>query len=276
MRKFAVLYFGALGIAILLISVGFGRQSGEVNLQTVLQAPSWNFWFGTDSLGRGLFYRSIAGARVSLGVGLLAAFGAFGLGAFVGAISALMPSSVDRGLMRITEVISALPHILLLGVLGLFFQSFFLEPGILSISLTLIFGSWMSFARYTRNLFLREKSQLYVDAAVATGASPFRLILRHLLPNVMTDLLVFLTLQIPHLILAESLLSFLGLGLRPPQVSWGALMNEGWKSLGVYPHLLLIPSGVLFLTILSLHLLLEEMRVKTDPQLRWQRFSETI
>jgi oligopeptide transport system permease protein len=132
--------------------------------------------------------------------------------------------------------------------------------GLAKLAVAISLGSWMTFARLTRNLVLREKNLLYVEAAVAVGAGPGRILTREILPNILPSLLVMFGLQIPNFLLFESFLSFLGLGVQPPLSSWGILIQEGWKSMLAYPYLLACPALILFLTVLSLNLVFERFR----------------
>ena len=229
---------------------------------------------GRDSLGRDLLQRIFQGAQVSLGIGISSSLMAMLLGFIYGGVSAMSPRMTDSLMMRIAEVLMSLPSLMFMAILALTLQtqsqsqsSFTILFWVLSLS------SWMSVAKLTRNLILAEQSQDYVESARAIGASNSRIFLKHLAPNLFSPILIYWSLQIPHAILAEGLLSFLGFGVKSPAVSWGALMQEGWKTLADYPHLLLAPAAVLFLTVLSLNICLESFRKAQDPKLKWEKYS---
>jgi len=267
-KAFLVLLgFGMLGIAVL-------PDSGSItDISNSLQTPNWTAWFGKDSLGRDIFSRILQGAQISILLGLASSLGALAIGVGYGAISALSAKWLDSILMRFCDIAMSLPSVMLMAILAIILQTLMPEHELIVMFGVLTFGSWMSFARVSRNLILKEKSQDYVEAARAIGASPIRIFFRHLTPNLTSSLLIYWSLQVPHAILAEGLLSFLGFGIKSPGISWGALLQEGWKTLSSYPHLLLGPALFLFLTVLSLNILLENFRKSLDPHLKWDRYS---
>jgi oligopeptide transport system permease protein len=228
---------------------------------------------GKDSLGRDIFNRVLQGAQVSILLGLGSSLGALVIGIGYGAFSALSRKWVDTLLMRVCDVFLSLPHVMLMAILALIFQVTWPDHNLLALFAVLTVGSWMPFARLARNLILKEKSQGYVEAARTIGAGPWRVFFHHITPNLSSALLVSWSLHVPHAILAEGLLSFLGFGVKSPSVSWGALMQEGWRTLASYPHLLLGPALFLFLTVLSLNILLENFRRSLDPHLKWEQYS---
>ncbi|HJO58029.1 MAG TPA: ABC transporter permease [Nitrospinaceae bacterium] len=228
-----------------------------------LAAPGFDHWMGTDRLGRDLFSRLIYGARVSLFIGVATTLLALLIGTIYGAVSGYAGGGADRVMMRFVDVVFALPDMLMIilitvmmgrGVMGMF------------IALTLV--SWVTVARLVRGEVLRIKEYTYVEAAHALGAGDLRILLREILPNILGLMIVTLTFRIPVAILAESTLSFIGLGIAPPFSSWGTLANEGWKAIKFYPHLILFPSVAIFLTILSFNFLGEGLRDHLDPKSR--------
>ncbi len=249
------------------------EAGASAEIQLALESPSWNSWLGKDSLGRDVMIRVLQGAKVSVGLGLSSSLAALLLGLIVGAISAMSPRAVDSLCMRVVEVLMSLPNLMLIAVLALVLQTQMPEANLTVLFGALALGSWMSVAKLTRNLILQEKVRDYVEAARAIGASRSRIFSRHILPNIVSPLLTYWSLQVPHAIVAEGILSFLGFGVKSPGISWGALLQEGWKTLANYPHLLLGPSLVLFLTVLSLNVLLENIRQNLDPKLKWEKFS---
>ena len=226
-----------------------------------LATPSFSHLMGTDRLGRDLFSRLIYGARVSLFIGVFTTLLALVVGTIYGSISGYVGGRMDGFMMRVVDVIFALPDMLMIilitvmmgrGVLGMF------------VALTLV--SWVTVARLVRGEVLRIKEKTYVEAARALGASSPRILIQDILPNILGLMVVTLTFRIPAAILAESTLSFIGLGVAPPFSSWGTMANEGWKSIKFHPHLILFPSLAIFLTILSFNFLGDRFRDYLDPK----------
>ena len=216
--------------------------------QTLL-GPSWEHWFGTDSLGRDLFIRVLHASRVSILIGVLTSVVAVCIGVMLGAIAGYWGGFLDRLMMRSIDVFMSVPQLVLIAIL----QMFFLEWNpILTLCLIMSLTSWMIVAKTSRNMVLKIKVEPYIESARALGAHPFRILLNHVLRNIYPSAIAIFVLQIPYHILYESFLSFMGIGLKPPQASFGVLINEGWRTMSLYPHLIFIPSLILFLTILSL------------------------
>ncbi len=228
--------------------------------QHLLQAPSWEHLMGTDHLGRDLFSRLIYGARLSLTIGVLTAVTAMLIGTLYGAISGYVGGWLDNSLMRGVDVVYALPDLLLIILIKIM-----IEQDLLGIFLALSFVSWVTVARIIRGEVLRLRESAYVEAAQALGMSHVRILLRHILPNTMGPLIVTLTFRIPAAILAESTLSFVGIGIHPPMASWGSLAQEGWSAMKFYPHLILFPSLAIFLTMLAFNFLGDSLRDALDP-----------
>ncbi len=254
-------------------SVLHPEASSQSAVQLSLELPSQTAWLGRDSLGRDLFARILSGAQVSMGLGLLSSVAAFSMGLLYGALSAQSSKWIDSILMRFCEILMSLPNLMLMAVISVVLQTQISSSSWLVIFGALTLGSWMPIAKVARNLILQERQKAYIEAAHSLGADSNRIFFRHLLPNLVSPLLVYWSLQIPHAILSEGILSFLGFGVKSPGVSWGILLQEGWKTLAAYPHLLLGPALFLFLTVLSLNLCLENFRKSIDPQLKWEKFS---
>jgi oligopeptide transport system permease protein len=258
------LFFGAL-------FTGF-IEAPAVNVDQLLLAPSWKHWFGTDSLGRDLTLRVLEGSRISLLLGIGTTLGTFVLGILYAVFSSQMGGWKDQVAMRVVEVLMGLPSIVLIAVLVLFFSNIWVERNLatqlLILTLSLTLSSWMWVARQVRTWIETISHLEYVQAARALGASPTWVVWKHILPNLSNTLLVFVGLQIPQHLLFESFLSFVGLGIQPPTASWGVLIQEGWKALAVYPHLILIPSGVLFATVFSFNYIFESFRDELDPRMK--------
>lgn len=226
-----------------------------------LQPPSAGFWFGTDSLGRDLFARVLAGGQLSLTVGVAAAVISLLLGALYGGVSALAGGRVDALLMRAADVLYALPTLLVAALFLLV-----LGRGPLAVVLALGLTSWVGEARLVRALVLQAKEMPYVESARSLGISSGRILAWHILPNVLGPVLVSVTFGIPQNILAESFLSFVGIGLEPPYASWGALASEGWRAFRTYPHLILFPGLALFFTVAVFTVLGDALRDALDPR----------
>ena len=251
---------------LLLASFFISTQNQEIRLRMAMQGISAEHWMGTDALGRDLLARVLLGARLSLVMGILCSFLALCTGLFYGALSAMVGGRIDQVMMRILEVFTALPQMVTIGLLVIFAtqkgQGASGVLGLLKLGLAISLGSWMMFARLARNLTMREKSLLYVEAARSLGASETWIFTRHIWPNILPSLLVMVGLQIPNFILFEGFLSFLGLGVQPPLPSWGMVLQEGWRTMTVFPEQLLFPSGLLFCTVLSLNILFDYWRTR--------------
>jgi oligopeptide transport system permease protein len=231
-----------------------------------LSAPDSAHWMGTDRLGRDLLSRILYGARVSLFIGVVTTFLAMLIGTVYGAISGYVGGKTDHFMMRVVDVVFALPDLLMIILITVL-----MGRGITGIFIALTLVSWVTVARLVRGEVLRIKEYPYVEASRALGAGHIRILIREIMPNIMGLLIVTLSFRIPVAILAESTLSFIGLGIAPPASSWGTLANDGWMAIKFYPHLILFPSLMIFLTILSFNFLGEGLRDVMDP--RRQKFN---
>jgi oligopeptide transport system permease protein len=240
------------------------------NIDRVLEAPSSAHLFGTDSLGRDLFSRIIYGARMSMSVGILTAIVSVIIGGIYGAISGWVGGWIDTLMMRAIDILDAIPSLVLLILVGIVFTSYqpFENPelrALTGILFALSVVGWVSLARLVRGQVLQARELLFVEGAVAMGAAPSRILLRHIAPNILGPVVVMLTFQIPSNILFESFLSFVGLGLQPPFSSWGVLANDGWRAKSS-PHLIIFPGAALFLTMLAFNLFGDGLRDALDPK----------
>ena len=238
---------------------------GGLDEQRILESPGWSHWMGTDGLGRDLFTRILYGARVSITVGIGTAFIALVIGTVYGLISGYIGGTLDHLLMRIVDICYGLPDLLIFILLSLVFGR-----NIAGVLIALGLVTWVRFARITRGQVLQAKAFIYVEGARAIGGSHTRIIVRHILPNIMAPLLVTLTFSIPAAILAESTLSFIGLGINDPYsewgTSWGTLAQDGWRAMRTYPHIILFPGLAIFLTILAFNFLGNGLRDILDPK----------
>lgn len=225
--------------------------------------PSWAHPFGTDMFGRDMFVRVMYGARISLAVGLMASLINLTIGVIYGSISGFVGGRTDDVMMRIVDTIRSVPTmiyvILLMVVVG---------PGLKSIFITLGINYWTNMARIVRAEIMRVKNEEFVLAARVIGASPARMLLRHLIPNAMGPILVTLTFCIPQAIFAEAFLSFVGLGVSAPMASWGVLSSDAMNALMVYPYQLFFPAMAISLTILAFNFFGDGLRDALDPRLR--------
>lgn len=227
----------------------------EVQLPKVLAGPMADAWFGHDELGRPLLDRVVAGARTSLLVAVSVVSISIVAGTLIGMISGWLGGVWDHVMVRIIDVFLAFPGILLAialaGILG---------PGIENVVFALAAVGWVGFARLARAQTLSVKHREHVLAAVAMGSGTGRILVRHVLPLIAAPLIVEATFGVAGIIVAEAGLSFLGLGVQPPEASWGSVIREGTRYMLVAPHLVLIPSLVLMLVVLSVNLLGDALR----------------
>jgi oligopeptide transport system permease protein len=238
------------------------RYSYETqNIEQKLQTPSAEHWMGTDNLGRDTYSRILYGARMSLAVGVLTALFALTLGTLTGALAGYRGGWVDHLLMRGVDLITIFPSLLLAILLTVYFGR-----GFTGILLALGITAWVTQARLVRNQVLQAKEMSYVESARALGVNSCAVVFKHILPNLWGPIIVSLTFQIPTNIMAESFLSFLGLGLQPPYSSWGTLANEGFRAMRSYPHLIIFPGTVLFVTMLAFNYVGDGLRDVLDPR----------
>lgn len=260
--------------------VGFTYDQQNLGLGPV--QPGGEHWLGTDRLGRDLFIRLLYGGRISLMVGLCATFVSLTIGVFYGAVSGFIGGKLDSLMMRIVDILYALPFTIFVILLLVFFgnvgntvETFLLRRFHWKISIgsnwnmLLLFAAigaveWLTMARIVRGQVMALKQQEFIDAARILGVRKRRIILRHMIPNLLGPVIVYATLTIPGVMLLEAFLSFLGLGVQPPMSSWGLLIKEGAEVMEEYPWLLLFPGTVLALTLFSLNFLGDGLRDALD------------
>jgi len=235
----------------------------HINTDAVLLPPSWDHPFGTDTLGRDVLSRMIFGARVSLKVGFVAVGIATIIGVILGAIAGYYSGWTDTIIMRLVDIMLCFPSFfLILAVIA------FLEPSIWNIMIVIGFTSWMGVARLIRAEFLSLRERDFVTAARATGAGDRRIIFSHILPNAIAPALVSATLGVASAILVESALSFLGLGVQPPDPSWGNILTEGKDNIEIAWWLSLYPGLAILFTVLAYNLLGEGIQSALNPKFR--------
>ncbi|MEI6242194.1 MAG: ABC transporter permease [Chlamydiota bacterium] len=233
----------------------------ETHLDLKNLAPSFQFWFGTDELGRDLFTRTWWGARISLTVGISAALIDMIIGVFVGSVAAFFGGKIDEILMRLCDILHSLPYLLIVILLMVI-----MGPGIGTILIALTITGWINMARIVRGQVLSLKEREFVKASYVLGASSFRILFIHIIPNVSSTILVTMMLTIPSAMFAEAFLSFLGLGVQAPIASWGVMMNDGLSALRYYPWRLFFPAICITCTMVAFHLLSESIREFLEPR----------
>ena len=265
----------ARGCALALLVIVAGALAGpwlapwpadEIDWEAIDRAPSAVHWFGTDGVGRDLFARALDGARTSLAIAALATLVSAVIGIPWGAAAGYLGGAVDQAMMRVVDGMYALPFVLLAILLAVVFGR-----NVLLLFLALGAVSWLDIARIVRDQTLAARNEAYVDAARALGAGRWRIILRHVIPNVIGPAVVYATLTVPGVIIAESFISFLGLGVQEPNTSWGMLIAEGARNMHSSPWQLLFPAALLALTLFALNILGDRLRdawTGTQPQRR--------
>jgi peptide/nickel transport system permease protein len=252
------LFFSALWLAMAGGSAFFAppflkARSEAMNFNALLEPPSWAYWFGTDALGRDIFSRVLCGAGVSLGVALLAVGLSIGVGVLIGAAAGYYGGWKDRALMTLVDVMLCFPvFFLILAVIAV------LGPGIFNVMVVIGLTGWMGTARLVRGEILSLKEREFILASRALGAGDAWIVRKHLLPHAMGPVIVNAILGISSAILAETALSFLGIGVQPPTPSWGNILSDGKSVLGVGWWVTLFPGLAIFLTVLSANILGEE------------------
>jgi oligopeptide transport system permease protein len=235
----------------------------ETHLELSNQPPSWRFWFGTDDLGRDVFTRVWFGARISLFIGFVSAFIDLVIGVIWGAVAAYVGGKVDEMLMRFADTLYSLPYLLVVILVMVVIGS-----GMIPIIVAMTLIGWIGMARLTRAQILQLKELEYVQSARALGASNFRILFRHLIPNAMGPIIAMTTMTIATAIFTEAFLSFLGLGVQAPIASWGTMANEALPAMRYYPWRLFFPAFFVSITLLTFHLLGDAFRSALDPRLK--------
>ena len=236
-----------------------GYTYDQTQLAKKNQSPGKEFWFGSDDLGRDVFTRVGYGARISLFVGVTAAFIDMLLGVMIGSLAGYFGGKVDNFLMRMADVLYSLPYLLVVVLILVM-----LGPGLLSIILAMTVIGWITMARIVRGQVQQIKQLDYVMAIESLGASHGRILFRHILPNALGPIIVTLTLTVPSAIFAEAFLSFLGLGVQAPIASWGTMASEGLPTLPYYSWRLFFPALFISATILAFNLIGDGLRDALD------------
>ncbi|WP_347488878.1 nickel transporter permease [Desulfoscipio sp. XC116] len=265
-NKLAVL--GVAIIALLVLVAVFApvlapHHPHEQNLEQALLAPSWEYPLGTDDFGRCLLSRIIYGTGISLAIGLIVTAISVITGVVLGLLAGFYGGLVDEAIMRLVDIFLAFPGLILaIVVAGL------LGPGMFNVLLALALVGWMGYTRVVRGAVLAEKEKPFVETAVSLGAGDLYIMTKHLLPNVISPVLVMATLGTGQAILAAASLSFLGLGVQPPTPVWGSMLNDGKQYLQTAPGLTIFPGLAIMITVLSFNFLGDGLRDLLDPRLK--------
>ena len=245
----------------------------EIDFSLIQCAPSWwtgefvlcradsTHWFGMDSVGRDLFVRTLYGARVSLAVGLVATCVSLMIGVVYGATAGYLGNRIDNLMMRFVDILYSLPFIFFVIILMVIFDRNFI---LLFVAIGAV--EWLTMARIVRGQTLSVKQKEFIEAARASGVGAWGIISRHIIPNVIGPVIVYVTLTIPAVILAESFLSFLGLGIREPMTSWGVLISEGANALETAPWTLIFPASFMAVTLFCFNFIGDGLRDALDPK----------
>jgi oligopeptide transport system permease protein len=260
----AAFAFLALLAFVILVPWLSNEDPYAVNFAQAYQPPSWAHPFGTDEFGRDLFVRVALGGRVSIAIGFVATFAIMGVGITYGSISGFIGGKLDNALMRFLDALYGLPYlpfaILTLAIFG--------TVNFWTMVVALTIASWFTTARVMRGQIITLKENDYVRAAHAVGARWYRVLFRHLLPNTLGVIIIFVFLELPGVVLGEAFLSFIGLGINPPKASWGTLAQDGYTAYQTHPYLIVIPSLMIAWLILSAFFVADGLRDALDPRAR--------
>ncbi|WP_125152759.1 ABC transporter permease [Clostridium rectalis] len=266
-NKIAMISLVLLVLIIIMCIVGpyiSPHKYSEQNMNLLNQSPNSEYWFGTDNLGRDLFSRLWIGGRVSIAIGIIGTLIEVVIGCIYGGISGYFGGLVDDIMMRIVEVLNSIPYMIIVIIISVVLG----QSGMLSLLIALCITGWTGMARMVRGQVMQLKESEYVLAAQALGANWGKIVMRHLIPNTIGIIIVYMTFDIPGFIFSEAFLSFIGLGIQPPKTSWGAMCSFGQSVMDFYPYQLLFPALAISLTMLAFNLLGDGLRDALDPKLR--------
>jgi len=276
-RRHRLAIFGAAVLAVMLVAVVLGPVAyrvpiNDIDFKAKLKGPSWTHPLGTDDLGQDVLARMLYGGRISLAVGVAAMLIAITLGTAVGAVAGQMGGAMDHTLMRLTDLFLSLPQLPLLLLIVYLFRDALKkalgpEAGVFILIVVVIGGlRWMPVARLVRAQFLSLREKEFVEAARSLGAPPLRQVIRHILPNAVGPVIVAGTIDVAAAIIAESSLSFLGLGFPPDIPTWGRILFDAKDNLDFAPHWAIFPGTAIFLTVLSINYIGDGLRDALDPR----------
>jgi peptide/nickel transport system permease protein len=250
-----------LGAVLAPLLAPYDPNNIDKNSNGIPLAPSKEHFFGTDNYGRDYFSRALYGSRVSLSVGFIAVFIYVIIGIILGSIAGFFGGFTDSVIMRLVDIMLCLPTFFFILTIQVM-----LEPSMLNIMIVIGFTSWAGVTRLVRGQFLSIKEELFVQAAKASGASSFRIIWKHILPNTLPPLIVLSTLGIAGAILTESVLSFMGIGIQPPQASWGSMLHDGQEYIRTAPWMAFFPGIFIMITVLGFNFIGDGLRDALDPK----------
>jgi oligopeptide transport system permease protein len=249
---------------VLFVPILRDADPNAIDFSKQFQDPSWDHPFGTDEFGRDLLVRTALGGRVSIGIGFAATFAIMFVGILYGATSGFLGGMIDNGMMRFLDALYGLPYlpfaILTLAIFG--------RVNFWTMVVALTVASWFTTARVMRGQIITLKENDYVRAAHALGARWYRILFRHLLPNTLGVIVIFVFLELPGVVLGEAFLSFIGLGIDPPDASWGALAQDGYTYYQREPRVIVIPSICIAWLIISAFFIADGLRDALDPRTR--------
>jgi oligopeptide transport system permease protein len=238
------------------------HDPNKIDFSDAYQGPSWSHPFGTDQFGRDLFTRAALGGRISIGIGFGATLAILGIGVVYGALSGFVGGKLDNGLMRFLDALYGLPYlpfaILALAIIG--------TVDFWTMVIALSIASWFITARVVRGQIITLKENDYVRAARSIGVRWYAILARHLLPNTLGVLVITIFLELPGVILGEAFLSFLGLGINPPDASWGSMAQDGRDAYRAHPHIIIIPSLAIATLVLCANFIADGLRDALDPR----------
>jgi oligopeptide transport system permease protein len=258
----AMVAFLVLLLYVVIVPMIVPYDPNEVDFSIAYLTPTWAHPFGTDEFGRDLFLRTALGGRISIGIGFAATIAIMVVGILYGAISGFIGGMLDNGMMRFLDALYGLPYlpfaIITLAIFG--------TVNFWTMVVALTIASWFTTARVMRGQIISLKENDYVRSAHAIGARWYRILFRHLLPNTLGVVIVFVFLELPGVVLGEAFLSFLGLGINPPDASWGSLAQDGYTQYLSHPYLIVIPSIAIAWLILSAFFIADGLRDALDPR----------
>jgi len=261
---FAAFSFLVMIVFVVFVPIFRDADPDAVDFSKAFLQPSLEYPFGTDEFGRDLFVRTALGGRISIAIGFVATFAIMFVGVVYGAISGFAGGRTDNGMMRFLDALYGLPYlpfaIITLAIFG--------TVNFWTMVVALTVASWFTTARVMRGQIITLKENDYVRAANALGARWYRVLFRHLLPNTLGVMLIFVFLDLPGVVLGEAFLSFLGMGIQPPQASWGTLAQDGYTAYQEHPYIIVIPSLCIGWLIISAFFIADGLRDALDPRTR--------
>jgi oligopeptide transport system permease protein len=262
--RFALVVLGLLAALALLAPWITGYTPEQLDWQHLASPPQleWAHWLGTDRLGRDLFARSMQAVRVSLLIGVLAALVSVCIGVAWGATAGYLGGRIDAAMMRFVDIVYALPYVFIVIILASLFE----RGSIAALFIAIGAVGWLTMARIVRGQTLSLRRREFIDAAIANGLTTPAILWRHIVPNVTGPVIAYATLTIPQMILFESFLSFLGLGVQEPFASLGSLINEGAREMESAPWMLLVPAALLTVLLIAFNLLGDGLRARLEAR----------